>query len=186
MNRFLYPTILIVLAVAVYLLYTKPLYAELKRGLAKEVEVKAALVEADKAREQLDAIRERYESFPPDANERLDQLLPEKIDPIRLLIDSTAFLERNGFSADSLSIAYGGGEGKDDNAPYRTHMISFSIAASYDTFREFLRVLERSLVLRDTSSVSFTTSLGIAGVRTARPELQIHTYNLQIIGYSLH
>ncbi|MDO8521648.1 MAG: hypothetical protein Q7S52_06045 [bacterium] len=184
MNRFLYPTLLILLAMALYLLYTKPLYIELHGQLAKEAEVKAALVEADKAQEQLDEIRKRYESFPSDANERLNQLLPERIDPIRLLIDSTAFLERNGFSAESLVITTDDGT-DNDVAPYRTHTISFPISASYDTFREFLRLLEQSLVLRDTSSVSFTTAVETTGARVARPELLIHNYNLQIIGYSL-
>lgn len=185
MRRLLYPTLLLVLATAVYLLYTKPLYRELEEQFAKEAEVKAALLEADKAQAKLDEIKARYESFPPDADSRLNQLLPVTIDPIRLLIDSTAFLERNGFSAESLNVSGGGEGGEKTDGPFRTHSVSFSISASYDTFREFLHTLESSLVLRDTSTVSFTASPGTSSTPSARPELAIHTYNLQIVGYSL-
>ncbi len=183
MKRFLYPTVLILLAMAVYILYTEPLYVKLKQQLAKETEVKAAIVEAEEAQTKLAEIKRRYESFPPDADAKLAQILPERIDPIKLLIDASTFLERNGYSAKSLSIEYD--DSKSGSSPIRKHKISFSISASYDMFREFLRALESSLVLRDTSVVSFTVADPSGRQIVSRSEHAIHTYNILITGYSL-
>jgi len=182
MKRFLFPVLLIMLAIAVYILYTDSLYAELKYQLAKEVEVKAAVVEAEKAQVKLEEIKRRYESLPPDADEKLAQLLPETVDPIKLLIDASAFLERNGYSAKTVRVSYDDAAG---GGSYRKHKISFSISASYDMFREFLHELESSLMLRDTSRVSFTVVDSLGRQVYSRPEHVIHTYNVEIIGYSL-
>lgn len=181
MKRFLVPTILILLAMAVYILYTEPLYLELKRQLAKEEAVKAAIVEAEQAQEKLREVKQRYESFPPDADEKLSQLLPERIDPIKLLIDASEFLERNGYSAKSVTVDFDDAEAS--TAPYRKHKINFSISASYDMFREFLHAMESSLVLRDAGAVTFTV-VNSQGV-PARSTQAIHTYNVQVTGYSL-
>ena len=184
MSRYTFPVILILLAVAVYGVYVDPLYSAIQRDLVKESEVKAALVESDQAKKKLDEITRRYENFPADADQKLSEIIPEKIDRIRLLIEPTTFLEENGFPAESIVVASGPADTKD--APYRTHSITFSISASYDTFREFLHVLESSLVLRDMAMVSFDVAPTVSLGGSAKPELAIHKYNIKIIGYSLH
>lgn len=192
MTRYIFPIFILLVAIATYGLYIQPLYGEIGRSLAKEVEVKAALVEADTAQAKLDEITRRYESFPKDAEKRLSQILPESVDPIRLLIDTTAFLERNGFSAKSLKVSESTGKigGVTPVAPYKTHIITFTLSASYDTFREFLRELEASLALRDTVEVSFvalpSSYAGSGASVPGRPELAINDYTVRVVGYSLH
>lgn len=182
MTKFIFPTLLIILGMLIYGMYTAPLREEIKKQLARETEVRAALADAEKAHEQLDAIAKRYENFPPDAERKLGQILPSHIDPIRLLIDTTEFLERNGFSSESVSIADTGGGGSNKNtSSYREHRISFSVSATYDTFRKFLRTIESSMALRDTSTLSFTTG----DPDNDSPALAVHTYNIQVVGYSL-
>ncbi|MEK7118081.1 MAG: hypothetical protein AAB869_00540 [Patescibacteria group bacterium] len=192
MTRYIFPIFILIIAIATYELYIQPLYGEIGRSLAKEVEVRAALVEVDTAQAKLDEITRRYESFPKDANERLSQIIPESVDPIRLLIDTTAFIERNGFSAKSLKVSENTGKigGATPVAPYQTHVITFTLSASYDTFREFLRELEASLALRDVVDVSFvvvpSSSAGGEASVGERPELLIHDYTVRIVSYSLH
>lgn len=186
MTRYLFPILIVICAIVTYELYIQPLYLEIGPALAREAEMEAALLEADAAQAKLDEIAERYESFPIDATERLAEIIPETIDPIRLLIDATAFLERNGFSAKSLTVVEGmGGTGDGSSASYRTHTISFTLSASYDTFREFLHTLEASLAFRDTATVTFTTASSANARVGGKPELAIHDYNIQITSYSL-
>lgn len=186
MTRYLFPIFLIITSVAMYGLYIKPLYVDIQRNFAKKADVNAALVQADSAQEQLNAIKARYESFPSDADFKLSQLIPETIDPIRLVIDVSTFLERNGFPAQSVALLPGSG-GNTDDAPYQAHTVTFTIAASYDTFREFLHTLESSLALRDASTVTFDVAANSAtSIRSTKPELVIHDYHVEIRSYSLH
>jgi len=184
MSRYIFPTLLILISMAIYAFYISPLYLAVQRNAVRDTDVKVALVEADTAQTQLDEITKRFESFPPDANITLSQIIPENVDPIRLLIETTAFLERNGFPSNSVRVSLDSGSNT-KGAPYQTYSISFSISASYDTFREFLHTLESSLVLRDMSSVSFSASAASSGGST-RPELAIHQYFINVRGYSLH
>ncbi|OGZ07980.1 MAG: hypothetical protein A3C13_03205 [Candidatus Lloydbacteria bacterium RIFCSPHIGHO2_02_FULL_50_11] len=186
-TRYILPILILLLAVTTYKLGIEPLYEDIHVALVKEAEVKAALVEADAAQERLNEIAKRYESFPPDAEQRLSEIIPEKVDPIRLLAETTVFLERNGFSAKSLAVSTddnGSGEGGNTGGLYRTYLISFTIPASYDIFRTFLRTLEDSLALRDSADVSFGAT-SISGTRGRSPELYLYDYNVQIVGYSL-
>jgi hypothetical protein len=188
MTRYIFPIFVVLLAIAMYELYIQPLQRDIGRAYAKEAEVQVALKEADTAQATLDEIAKKYESFPSDAEARLAEIIPEKIDPIRLLIDTTAFLEHNGFSAKSLAVSgdsSGGGEDTPQGS-YQTHHIAFTLSASYDTFREFLHVLESSLALRDAANVSFSTApVGANANEGGRPESIIHTYSIQITSYSL-
>lgn len=187
MRHYILPVFIVLLAIVTYKFYIQPLYGDIGRARAKEAEVKSALVETDTAQAKLEEIKKRYESFPPDADERLSQILPEKIDPIRLLIDTTAFLERNGFPAKSIGVSdTRGTEGGTSRAAYQTHTITFSLSGSYDTFREFLHALEASLALRDLVEVSFTTARASSGANDrGRPETAIHEYNIRVTSYSL-
>ena len=186
MSRYLFPIFLVLISAGMYVLYIKPLYVDIQRNFAEEAEVNAALVQADSAQAQLDAIKKRYESFPPDANEKLTQLIPEKIDPIRLVIDVSTFLERNGFPSESVALLPGSG-GNSEDAPYQVYTTTFTVSASYDTFREFLHALESSLALRDASTVTFDIRANSASsVGSTKPELAIHDYHVEVRSYSLH
>lgn len=184
MSRYFFPIFLILLAFVVYQFYVRPLYAQVERQLAKEIELKTALTEADTAHAQLDKIDKSFKAFPLDATKKLDEIFPETIDPIRLLIDTTAFLQRNGFPPRRLSVSTAFGESKSSGA-YQMHNISFAITATYDTFREFLHVLEGSLALRDLTSVSFTAGTSLGNDPSSRPEFAVHEYNILLTSYSL-
>lgn len=185
MTRYIFPVLLILLALAINSVSIQPLYAEILQVRAQSAEVKQALIETETARAKLNEITKRYESFPPDADEKLAEIFPEKIDPIRLLIDTKAFLERNGFPVKSLAVGETLGANSDD-APYRTHQITFSLSASYDSFRGFLHALEESLALRDLATISFTAAPGAKEYANVRPELTIHDYTITLTSYSLH
>lgn len=187
-NRYIFPIFIVLLAIATYQFYIRPLNEEIKAALLKEADVKAALVETDTAQATLDEIAKRYESFPSDAVDRLSEIIPEKVDPIRFLIDTTAFLERKGFPAKSLVVDPVGGESGEGVpvAPYQKHFVTFTISASYDTFREFLHALETSLMFRDPVNVSFTSSPAVGANEGGNPEFAIHDYVVRITSYSLH
>lgn len=185
MTRYFAPTLLLLLTVAINGFYIQPLYKDILATRVKEAEVNKALTEVETAQAKLDEITKRYENFPPDADAKLAQIFPEQIDPIRLLIDTTAFLEKNGFPAKNIAVSDGSGSGEGDSQPYRTHTISFSLTASYDTFKGFLRTLEKSLALRDTSTVSFGSAASADASGNAKPDSVIRDYAVQVTSYSL-
>jgi hypothetical protein len=185
MTRYIAPILLLLLAVAINGFYIQPLYKDILAARAKEVEVNRALSEVETAQAKLDEITKRYESFPTDADAKLAQIFPEKIDPIRLLIDTTAFLEKNGFSAKGITVSDGFGASEGGGQPYRAHAISFTLTASYETFKGFLHVLEGSLALRDLSTLSFSSGASVDASGKIRPDSALHDYAVQVTSYSL-
>jgi len=185
MTRYLAPTLLLLLAVAINGFYIQPLYGDILSVRVKEAEVKKALTEAETAQAKLDEITKRYENFPLDADKKLAEIFPEQIDPIRLLIDTRAFLEENGFPAKVVTVSDGLGAGEGNSGPYRTHAISFSLTASYDTFKGFLHALEGSLALRDLSTISFGSATNADASGSARADSTVHDYTIQVTSYSL-
>lgn len=179
MNRYITPIIFLLLAGGLYVLYIDPSYQQIKRGIAREEELKNHLIDAGTAQEKINALKMRYESFPAGADQSLRALLPDAIDPTRLIVDMNAVVERRGLVMKGPSVSL---KGQNSESGVVAHQVSFNVSAPYTVFRELLRDLEASLALRDIADVSFDSVGGSYGVS---PELVVHSYNLNLTTYSL-
>ncbi len=98
-----------------------------------------------------------------DANtSRLERLLPNNIDNIRLIIEISKIAEGRSLTVKNVSV---GDMAKTtstnigpDNSLYGTMSLKFTVNSSYNNFINFLQDLESNLRLLDITDISFTST----------------------------
>jgi hypothetical protein len=181
------PTLLIILAGVIFFWYIDPTYASITALRAQESQYDEALSKARDLQAIRDQLLARYNTFSQTDLERLQKLLPDHIDNVRLILDLDSMASKYGMRVRDVSIdttgsgvtatkvvaAAGGSVGGSAAAPasqqlgpssqpYESVILSFSVSGTYDTFRQYLSDLEKSLRLSDVIGVSFVpTDAGI-------------------------
>ncbi len=162
--RVIFPALLILAAIGIFIGYSNPLYQEIKVKQARL----DTLTEANKKATQLRAAREalteeRNQISQEDIN-RLQKMLPDGVENVRLVIDidNIARQIRPDMSVRNPRINQGSTDketkvGPDANR-YGTISMSFTVTASYEEFQRFLADLEKSLRIVDVTSLSFGAS----------------------------
>jgi Tfp pilus assembly protein PilO len=180
MKRFIIPVTLILLSSAIYVIYIDRFWNDISTALAKRTELEATIEKAKEANEKIDSLSKKYAAVPAETLRRLDVMLPEQVDPTRLVVDVNTIAARSGLILKGTTVMKGKKEGKQGV----THSLRFSVSAPYVVFNAFMLDLERSLALRDSSSISFNSTTdenGNGGVRSS-----ISEYSVVIDTYSLN
>ena len=182
MIRFLIPIVFVVVAVGVFVGYINPTYNETKVLKAQNAQYSDAL---DRSKE-LQAIRDRllskYNTFRGEDLDRLQKLLPDAIDNVRLILDLDNMASKYAMRTRNVSISNqnaGGAQGSGvvgaDQSTYGTATISFTVVGSYETFLAYMRDLESSLRLVDIVAVSFSQT----------KDSDLNQYNISVKTYWL-
>ena len=171
--RLIVPIILIIISVASFLMFTNPAYQAVKALKAQAAQYDTALTNSKKLQEQRDALGTKYRSISPDSLARLQKLLPDNADNIRLIIDIQQMAQSYGLSLDAIKFdaqqtqpaATGASPLLASNAAsnaaaeraYGVFNLEFSTTATYENFLKFTKDVESSLRLTDIQSVEFTS-----------------------------
>ena len=156
--KIIIPVILILVSGGIYLGYINGVYDQIKELKVEEEQYAEAL----KRSEDLNAIHDRlltiYNGISTRDLERLEKLLPDTIDSIRLLIDMDGIAAKNGLTLSGLSAQ----PESTDNEPGTVGVVQmqFSTIASYQKFKDFMRDVESSLRVFDINSLSFNQTAG--------------------------
>lgn len=181
MNNFT-PVLLVTLAIGVFYVYIDPTYRDVRVLQAQEAEYAAAVSSAKEVEQIRDGLVAKYNSFATEDLARLEEMVPKKIDNVRLVTEIDALGEQYGISVRSIqlveekqiqeegSIVDGGSD------QYRILRISFVFEAGYDSFVKFMGDLERNLRIVDLSTLSFSAVSDVGGT---------YTYNVTIKTYWL-
>jgi len=167
--KFIFPSILIVLAVALFVTYINPKYQDVQVLSARAAELDDALTRSRELIAVRDQLLSRYNTFSTTDIARLEKMLPDTVDNVRLIIDIDSIASGYGLTIRDVVLDTGATtEGKTSGASIAaigpsadeigTISLTFSVNASYDTFIRFLKDLERSLRLVDVSSLSFSAN----------------------------
>jgi hypothetical protein len=186
MNRYLIPAFFLLLSVGLYIRYIDPYYAAVTAGQARIAEYDKLLTDARTANEKLAQLKKTEESFPVGYRTSLDTILPESVDPLRLVIDTNGIAALRGLQVKSpLFDTEDGRPGS--SVALQENTFTFTVSAPYAIFRLFLRDLESSLALHDLSGLTFTSmeSSDIATVSGISPELRAYDYEIKVTTYSL-
>jgi hypothetical protein len=190
MNRILTPIILVVLAVGLFMVYTNDEYANIPKLQESLSSYQEALAQSQEVLELRNKLLQERNNLPADGLQRLEQLLPDSIDSIKLILNVNDVAVRHHMQVThimlegdntkpapsaatpdgSVGTALGG-----DATPLGSVSLSFSVKSDYNDFRLFLEDLEQSLRLMDVQVISFTTS----NERTDQYSFTIKTYWLK-------
>jgi hypothetical protein len=176
MNRNITALILIVLAIGIYFTYTSGQIAVLNSIQATNNQYLSAIDNAKKLINLRDSVLNQYNAISDVDKTRLNKIVPDNIDNIRLTIDISGIAARHGItatgittSADAKSSAAtpiantmpGHGSlaaGPSSNGSLSTVTVSFGVTTTYPNFISFLQDLERSLRILNVTGITLSTS----------------------------
>ena len=158
----------VILAGGIFFWYTKPAYDKVQGTRDTIAQYDAALNKATELQQLKQTLLMRFNAFSPADLDRLQKLLPDHVDNVRLILDLDNLAERHGLALQNVDVsssqkqtAKGApviGTVGGSNQKYDSLTLTFGTAATYSEFVLFLTDLEASLRIVDLVSLSITPS----------------------------
>lgn len=200
MTRFIMPIILIGIAASAFFMFTNPLYNNISELRAQVASYNDALNNSKMLENERDKLTAKYNSIDPANLTKLQKLLPDNVDNIRLILEIEQVATPYGMTLTNVkyntadttiatgataTAIQGGNAVKTASKDYGTLDLEFSTSGTYDNFINFTKALESNLRIVDISSISFTSDTNNpgAGPKTNSPE--VYKYNFKIKTYWL-
>ncbi|MDQ5893437.1 MAG: hypothetical protein QG640_449 [Patescibacteria group bacterium] len=168
MNKNVTPIILIILALGIYFTFTRTKLDDLKSIKEVNLQYQQALNNSERLVKLRDSVLKTYNDISPDDRERLEKMLPDNVDNVRLIIDANGVAARHGLAIKNVKTSAtnantttptpnGRGMANIPNS-YDTVTLSFNVNTNYQTFIDFLKDLEASLRIMDISRITLSVS----------------------------
>jgi len=197
MIRFLMPLILIGVAVSGFFVFTSPLYNEVSALKSEVASYDEALKNSKALENERDKLVAKFNLINPEDLAKLQKLLPDNIDNIRLILEIEKIASPYGMALKDVKYStidkdtkpntsvtvpgiQGGGEAPESKKDYGVWNLEFSVSGKYADFINFNRDLESNLRIVDIDSVTFSSD----GDAKSNP-LQVYKYNFKIKTYWL-
>ena len=177
MIRFLLPIILLVASATLFFTFIDPTYNQIIELQKDEARFSEALDNSKQLQQIRDGLLEKYNAIPTEDIDRLEKMLPDTIDNVKLIRDIDGVANKYGMSLRNVKIAVTDKNisviGPDTNT-YDSVNLTFSVSGPYKTFIAFLHDMESSLRLVDVVSIKFSSS-----------KADLYEYNVTIKTYWL-
>jgi hypothetical protein len=172
-------------------MYTNPAYKDVQKLKAQAGEYNQALSNSQELQAERDALSEKYRSFPQDSLNRLNELLPDSADNIRLIINIQRIAQAYGMTLSAIKFDATAGTDKpanqlaagspaalaDQSKLYGTFHLEFTTTTNYTNFLKFMKDMETSLRLVDIESIDFMA--GDFGTSNYTYTVKLKTYWLK-------
>lgn len=174
MNKFILPGILIALALGIFFTYTTKQYSKVKELRAVNAAYEKAITDSVELIKKRDQVVSAYNSISEEDRLRLERILPDHVDSIRLINDIKSLLSRRAVTLKSVKTGSANaivGKGTTKENPsasivsdqpaenegdvVKSETLNLQFTTSYDTFLEILRDLESSLRIMEISAIKF-------------------------------
>lgn len=190
MGRTIFSLVFVFASGAIFFMYTKPTYDSVQSTRSEMTQYDEALQKAAELQQLKQTLLSRYNAFNPNDVDRLQKLLPDHVDNVRLILDLDNIAGRNGMALQNVVVSTptsgqtsqtAVGSLGSSKQKYDSVTLSFSTQGSYETFLQFLTDLESSLRIVDLVSLNLTTgsSAGKTGSPSYGFEVTIRTYWLK-------
>ncbi|MES2315609.1 MAG: hypothetical protein V4486_02635 [Patescibacteria group bacterium] len=192
MTRFILPTILVAITIALFFTFTQRFYGDITTLRAEQASYNEALDNSKALQSERDKLTQKYNNIGVDNLDKLKKLLPENVDNIRLILE----IEKIGMpygmilkdvkyntataSADAQANQIQGGYIATEVKDYGTWDLEFSTAGTYSNLLNFINDLEHNLRIVDISSIDFSSDAGAGSKDTG-----VYTYKFKIKTYWL-
>lgn len=173
--RFIFPTLLLLAALGLFVLYTNPAYKRVNMLRETDTAYTDALLNSRKLISVRDTLAEKYNSLSLEDRDRLMKLMPDNVDNIKLILDIEKIARQYGmlpsgikFDASKTEKQTGTtpaqpktpAEAREASLPYGTFDLEFTVSGNYSKFLSFLRDLEQSLRIVDLEAIAFSSGGG--------------------------
>lgn len=163
------PIILILISLGTFFMYVDPNYRgenlgdgnrSIKSYQTEDAEYQKALSDTEEIRKKRDSLVQRRSEFSPADLAKLEKVLPDNVDNIKLVIDIKNIAENHTLTLKNIkldtTVKSDTTKLGQDNSKYGTVGLSFGVSSSYDNFQNFLTDLEKSLRLVEINELSVT------------------------------
>lgn len=158
-------------SIGVFFVIIDPEYKKVQEYNATIAENEKMIVLADQLRSEREKLQSKYNDIGEKDIASLQKVLPDTVDNVRLILDINNIAESFGISITNIGVdgdTNSGSENKNDSrvikdsvgSEYGTISLSFSVTASYENFKGFMRRLEDSLRLVDVTEFSVNATNG--------------------------
>ena len=157
------PIALILISIGLFYLFINPHYQTVRDLFRQRGEYRLALSNIEAVKELRDSLETQYNSLPADDIGRLEKMLPQNINAVKLTADLDAIASRHfmtvrGVRINEQSINDGSAVSGALSKPFETTSMTFNVIGSYPNFLSFLKDMEKSLQLIDVKSLSVKSS----------------------------
>ncbi|MDO8659289.1 MAG: hypothetical protein Q7K54_01685 [Candidatus Parcubacteria bacterium] len=196
------PVILIGIAITVFFLFSSPLYRNVLQLRVRVASYNEALNNAKALENERDKLTAKHNSINPENLTKLQKLLPENIDNIRLILEieqiaspygmalkdvkyNTTYDNNTQNSTSVAGITQARTTAQALSKDYGVWNLEFSTAGTYNNFLNFTKDLEGNLRIVDISSIEFSSSTGAISNSALNTPTDIYKYNFKIKTYWL-
>lgn len=183
MTRTLFSVALLVAAIGIFVVFTKPAYDDVKTQQDTNAQYDAALAKAAQLEQIKQTLLSRYNSFNPSDLARLQAMVPDHVDNIGLILNLDSVAGRYSMPLENVDVS-----SPDTTAsvqeiqpttpvsgtaavarvvqigtpakPYEEITIKFSTAGTYASFQQFMTALQESLRVVDMVNLSISNGQG--------------------------
>lgn len=164
MNSNLTPFLLIAVSVGLFYTYINPQYVKIEELRAQETRYAEAMQQVREIETIKQELLTKYNSFTPDEIGRLEKLLPDQVDDVRLVLDLDGMASRHNILIKGVKVVRPAEvQAFDVNAQpkmYDALKVTFSFEADFENFLAFTKELEGSLQIVDPTLVSIRAANG--------------------------
>lgn len=197
MFRLIIPVTLIGVALGTFFLFTDKTYKEARSLMEKSASYEEALTNARQLKETRDTLNNKYNTFSKTDLDKLNKILPDNVDNIKLILDIQRIAQTYGMDIQNIKFdASVTGEKKEDGAQvvqssaqlankkdYGIFEMQFvTTRASYSNFVSFVKDLEKSLRVVDVNSITFNST---ESVGTSQASSDMYKYEFKVKTYWL-
>lgn len=196
------PIILIGTSLALFFVFANPIFNDISTLNIEAASYDSALGNSKMLENERDKLTAKYNLINPENLSKLQKLLPENVDNIRLIIEIGEIAKPYGMvlkdvkynvtdpKAAAAALAsgntvQGGGVIKDVPKDYGVFDLEFSTTGTYDNFINFTKDLESNLRIVDISSIVFSSDIGSVGINAKANTPEVYKYNFKIKTYWL-
>ncbi len=197
------PIIFVGIAITFFFVVTNPMYdgASGITALKNEVASYNNALDTSKVLEgERDQLTAKYNNIDPDNLTKLQTLLPDSVNNIRLILEIQQLASPYGMTlsdvkydtaenaataGNNTATVQGGGAVQTSPQNYGVFNLEFTIAGTYANFINFTKSLESNLRIVDMSSISFSSDANTAGVSTKTNSAEVYKYDFKIKTYWL-
>lgn len=175
MNSRIFAILALFLTVGIFFAYVSPQWtgpiARAKAGIASDTQALAAAKEFTARQNELAA---QKNAIDPAQLARLEELLPDSVDNVGLILDLNALAARSGLALSNIDVADTDGTGAtvEDAAPVSSVDMTLSAVGTYASLQSFLQGIEYSLRMLDEEEITVKGSS--TGVYTYTMRLRLY------------
>lgn len=195
------PIVLIGIAITFFFVVTNPLYNSITALKMQGVSYNTALDTSKTLENERDALTAKYNNMDPDNLAKLQKLLPDNVNNIRLILEIEQIAAPYGMTLSDIkydatgtnatadttntaTVVQGGvTAAQNQSKDYGVFNLEFSTSGTYDDFINFTKDLESNLRIVDVSSISFSSDASASTTKANTPE--VYKYDFKINTYWL-